>query len=105
MEEFEHLSSLGITIYKIRASKMDVQRTAWVLEQAGKRNIRVGVDMCQNLADPPQKVEDVVGFINTVHSLTKQRMLFVEEAIGPDCPEDFKALRKAIDVPFCVEKL
>jgi L-alanine-DL-glutamate epimerase-like enolase superfamily enzyme len=28
-------------------------------------------------------------------------MFFVEEALGPDCPEDFKALRKTINVPVC----
>jgi L-alanine-DL-glutamate epimerase-like enolase superfamily enzyme len=101
LRELDLLASLGIEIYKIRSVKRDILRTAWVLEEAGKRGIRVGVDMCQNLADPPQKVEDVVQFVNAVHALTDYRMVFIEEAIGPDCPEGFRELRSRIDVPVC----
>ena len=57
--------------------------------------------MCQNLADPPQAVEDVVSFVEAVHARTEHRMVFVEEAIGPDAPEGFKELRTRIDVPVC----
>lgn len=99
--EFELLQSKGIELYKIRSVKGDVHRTAWVLEQAARRGIKIGVDMCQNLADPPQAVDDVVAFIDAVHALTDQRMVFVEEAIGPDSPEDFKELRSRTDVQVC----
>ena len=99
--ELNLLDSLGIKRYKIRSIKTDILRTAWVLEQAGARGIKVGVDMCQNLADPPQEVDDVVRFVDAVHSLTNYRMLFVEEAIGPDAPEGFKELRSRIDVDVC----
>jgi L-alanine-DL-glutamate epimerase-like enolase superfamily enzyme len=101
LREFDQLAGLGITLYKIRSVKRDILRTAWVLNQAGSRGIEVGVDMCQNLADPPQAVEDVVGFVESVHALTDQRMIFVEEAIGPDCPEGFRELRNRIDVNVC----
>lgn len=101
LREFDLLQSKGIEIYKIRSVKRDIVRTAWVLEEAGKRGIRVGVDMCQNLADPPQAVDDVVAFVKAVHALTGERMLFIEEAIGPDAPEGFKQLRERIDVPVC----
>lgn len=99
--ELDLLESLGITLYKIRSIKTDVLRTAWVLEEAGRRGIEVGVDMCQNLADPPQAVDDVVAFVEAVHARTDRRMVFVEEAIGPDCPEDFRELREKIDVAVC----
>jgi L-alanine-DL-glutamate epimerase-like enolase superfamily enzyme len=99
--EMDLLGSLGIEIYKIRSVKRDILRTAWVLEEAGRRGIKVGVDMCQNLADPPQLVDDVVGFVEAVHGLTDQRMSFVEEALGPDVPEAFRELRGRIDVPVC----
>lgn len=99
--ELDLLDSLGIKRYKIRSVKTDILRTAWILEQAGARGIEVGVDMCQNLADPPQEVDDVVRFVDAVHSLTNYRMLFVEEAIGPDAPESFKELRNRIDVDVC----
>jgi len=99
--EFDLLESLGITLFKIRSIKTDVFRTAWVLKEAGRRGIEVGVDMCQNLADPPQAVDDVVEFVEAVHALTDRRMIFIEEAIGPDCPEGFRELRGKIDVPVC----
>ncbi len=99
LRELDLLGSLGIGLYKIRSVKRDVLRTAWVLEEAGRRGIRVGIDMCQNLADPPQEVDDVVAFIDGVHALTDRRIVFVEEAIGPDSPEGFKELRRRTEVP------
>ena len=101
LRELDLLESKGIELYKIRSVKGDVHRTVWVLEEAARRGIRVGVDMCQNLADPPQAVDDVVAFVEAVHTKTDQRMVFVEEAIGPDCPEGFKELRSKIDVEVC----
>lgn len=99
--ELDMLETLGITRYKIRAQRTDIHRTAWIMNEAGVRGISVGVDMCQNLADPPQAVEDVVSYIEAVQALTDRRMLFVEEAIGPDCPEGFRALRERTNVPVC----
>lgn len=101
LREMDMLDRLGITLYKIRSVKRDILRTAWVLNEAGRRGIEVGVDMCQNLADPPQEVDDVVAFVTAVHALTPHRMAFVEEAIGPDAPEGFRELRRRIDVPVC----
>ena len=101
LEELELLESMGIGIYKIRSVKEDINRTAWVLNEAGRRGISVGVDMCQNLADPPQSVDDVVRFIDDVHAQTPNRIRFVEEAIGPDCPEGFRELRRRTEVPVC----
>ena len=101
LREFELLERLGITLYKMRAVKHDILRTVWVLDEAGRRGIEVGVDMCQNLADPPQAVDDVVCYVAAVHAGTNYRMAFVEEAIGPDAPEGFRALRERIDVPVC----
>lgn len=101
LRELDQLRALKIEIYKIRSVKHDILRTAWILEEAGKLGIKVGVDMCQNLADPPQEVDDVVNFVESVHAITSYRMAFVEEAIGPDCPEEFRELRRRIDVPVC----
>jgi len=99
--ELDLLSSKGIDLYKIRSTKRDVFRTVWVMEEAARLGIQVGVDMCQNLADPPQAVDDAVAFVEAVHARTSERMAFLEEAIGPDCPEGFKELRERIDVPVC----
>lgn len=99
LRELDLLGQKGITLYKIRSVKRDLYRTAWVLEEAAKRGVKVGVDMCQNLADPPQAVDEAVAFVEAVHRLTPHRMIFLEEAIGPDEPEGFKNLRTRIDVP------
>ena len=99
--ELNLLHSLGIEKYKIRAVKGDIYRTAWILNEAGKRNIKIGIDMCQNLADPPQSVADVVHYVESVVKLTHHPILFLEEAIGPDCPEGFKELRARLDIPIC----
>ncbi|WP_282608576.1 mandelate racemase/muconate lactonizing enzyme family protein [Pelagibius sp. Alg239-R121] len=101
LKELDLLESKGIDLYKIRSVKGDVYRTVWILDEAARRGIRVGVDMCQNLADPPQAVDDVVAFVEAVHTKTDQRMVFIEEAIGPDSPEGFKELRARIDVQVC----
>ncbi|AOO83055.1 mandelate racemase/muconate lactonizing enzyme family protein [Bosea vaviloviae] len=101
IRELDLLSAKGIGIYKIRSLKRDIWRTVWALEVSAKRGIRVAVDMCQNLADPPQPVDDVVAFVEAVHARTEQRMLFLEEAVGPDSPEAFRELRQRIDVPVC----
>lgn len=99
IRELELLQSKGIELYKIRSVKRDIFRTAWILEEAAKRGISVGIDMCQNLADPPQAIEDVVHFVSEVRKVSQQPILFLEEAIGPDAPEGFKALRRQIDIP------
>ena len=99
--EFDLLASGGIDLYKMRSQKGDIHRTVWVLEQAAARGIAVGVDMCQNLADPPQPVDDAITFIEAVHQQTGERMRFLEEALGPDSPEGFAELRQRTDVPVC----
>ena len=100
LRELELLDTKGIKLYKIRSVKRDIYRTAWILEEAAKRGIRIGIDMCQNLADPPQEVGEVVRFVNAVQEVSKQPVLFLEEAIGPDSPEGFKELRRRIDIPI-----
>lgn len=99
--ELELLESLGIELYKIRANKTDIYRTAWALDTASRRGIKIGIDMCQNLADPPQAVEDVIQYVAAVRALSTQPILFLEEAIGPDAPEGFRELRSRIDIPVC----
>jgi len=100
-EELELLKSLGIKKYKIRAVKEDIYRTSWVLEEAGKYGIEVGIDMCQNLADPPQKVKDVLNYVANIRRITDKKILFLEEAIGPSNPNGFKDLRNLLDIQIC----
>lgn len=99
IRELDLLQSKGIELYKIRSVKRDIYRTAWILEEAAKRGISVGIDMCQNLADPPQTVDDVVRFVAEVRKVSQRPILFLEETIGPDAPEGFRELRSRIDIP------
>ena len=101
IRELEMLEGLGINLYKIRAVKEDIRRTAWILEEAGQRGIEIGVDMCQNLTDPPQDVKEVVDYVKAVGSLTKKNIVFLEEAIGPANPDGFKALRDCVIPKIC----
>ena len=101
VRELELLQGLGIGLYKIRAEKDDIYRTAWILDEAHRRNIEVGVDMCQNLASPPQRVTEVVDYVNAVGRLTKRKIVFLEEAIGPTSPDGFKSLRQRVTPKIC----
>ena len=101
VRELEELERLGIDLYKIRSEKDDIHRTAWILDEAGRRGINVGVDMCQNLADPPQKVKEVVDYVSAVERLTDHRIIFLEEAIGPADPDGFKALQRCVTPQIC----
>ncbi len=99
--ELAMLDSMSINLYKIRADKQDVRRTAWILNEAAKHGIEVGVDMCQNLANPPQPVDDVAAYVDAVHQHTDQRIVFLEESIGPANPAGFKALRQRVEPKVC----
>ncbi|GIT06631.1 MAG: hypothetical protein CM1200mP30_02610 [Pseudomonadota bacterium] len=46
--------------------------------------------MCQNLTGPPQDVKEVVDYVKAVGSLTKKKIVFLEEAIGPQIQMDLK---------------
>ena len=92
IEELELLKSLGIKKYKIRAVPSDIFKTAWVLKESRKYKIDVGIDMCQNLADPPITADDVINYINLVKKISKEKILFLEEAVGPMDISGFKKL-------------
>ena len=100
-DEFRLLGQLGITLYKIRAVKTDILRTAWAVNEASRRGVTVGVDMCQNLADPPQSADDVVAYLAAVAQHASHPIAFVEEAIGPDAPDAFRELRSRCRPQVC----
>ena len=45
IEELEYLKSLGIKKYKIRSTEKDIFRTAWIIEEAKKYEIEIGIDI------------------------------------------------------------
>jgi len=101
IEELELLKSLGIKKYKIRAVPSDIFKTAWVLKESRKYKIDVGIDMCQNLADPPINADDVINYINLVKKISKEKILFLEEAVGPMDISGFKKLKETLNIDIC----
>ena len=43
----------------------------------------------------------MVAYVDAVRKLTGRPIVFLEEAIGPDCPEGFKELRSRVDIKIC----
>jgi len=101
IEELELLKTLGIKKYKIRAVPSDINRTAWILKEARKYDVDVGIDMCQNLADPPINSNDVINYINYVKNISKEKILFLEEAVGPMDIKGFKKLKETLNIDIC----
>lgn len=101
IEELEYLKSLGIKKYKIRSTEKDILRTAWIIEEAKKYKIEIGIDMCQNLADPPLSADEVINFVNNVQKITSEKILFLEEAVGPTDVNGFKKLKDKFDIKIC----
>jgi len=101
IEELELLKTLGIKKYKIRAVPSDINRTAWVLKEARKYDVDVGIDMCQNLADPPINSNDVIDYINYIKKISKEKILFLEEAVGPMDIKGFKKLKETLNIDIC----
>ena len=101
IEELELLKSLAIKKYKIRSVPNDIYKTAWVLKEARKYGIDVGIDICQNLADPPISADAVISYINAVKKITKENILFLEEAVGPMDINGFKKLKETLKIAIC----
>ena len=101
IEELDYLKSLGIKKYKIRSTEKDILRTAWILQEANKYKIEIGIDMCQNLADPPLSSQEVISFINDVRKISSENILFLEEAVGPTDIKGFKKLKENFDIKIC----
>lgn len=99
--ELDLLESLGIDLFKIRAQNFEATKTIWTLEAAGKRNIRVGVDMCQNLANPAQTVADIMRYLTEVEAGTSRSIVFLEEALGPMDLDRYPALRAKTRIKIC----
>ena len=101
IEELEYLKSLGVKKYKIRSTEKDILRTAWILQEANKYKIEIGIDMCQNLTDPPLSAQEVISFINDVRKISSENILFLEEAVGPTDIKGFKKLKENFDIKIC----
>jgi L-alanine-DL-glutamate epimerase-like enolase superfamily enzyme len=95
--EFDLLVESGIDRFKIRALTTQPEKAAWTLEQAAERGIDVGIDMTQSLADPAQKVPDVVRFLDSVREHTEERIAFLEDPLNPFDTDGYRLLRRKVD--------
>ena len=80
----------------MRAKKKLTKRVG-VFAQGLANNIKIAIDMTQNLAIPSQSIEDVLRFVDEI-GYTEQ-IAFIEEAFGPDSAEDFPQLRAKTTIP------
>lgn len=97
--ELDAVAALGIDTFKIRARGHEADKAAWTMERAAGLGIGVAIDMAQNLADPGQSVEDVMGFLKAVRSRTSRPIAFLEEALGPARAGGYPELRAAAGCP------
>lgn len=95
-KEFEQIQRLGCDVFKIRARKEDVYKARWCLEHGSQTDIRIAIDMTQNLAMPSQSIDDISNFLQQVGF--NDRIAFIEEALGPDAIDQFPALRSQVDI-------
>jgi L-alanine-DL-glutamate epimerase-like enolase superfamily enzyme len=96
-EEFERAVAMGMDLFKIRVRGgfTDVGRTVWALEAGAHYGLHVGVDMSQNLGQPPQSAAEALAYVNAVHRHTPERIAFLEEAVGPMDLDGFRQMRSA----------
>lgn len=92
-DEVASLVQRGILTFKIRARPGEWRKTVWTMEHAGRQSVAVAVDMVQNLANPGQRVEEVLAFLREVSGKTCQQMAFLEEALGLEDLERYPQLR------------
>lgn len=97
-EEIDAVAALGLRTFKIRARPGQDGKAAWTLEHAARRGVAVAVDMVQNLANPGQRVEEALAFLDAVRRRTARELAFLEEALGLDDLEQYPRLRETSGV-------
>ena len=90
---------LGIGLWKIRAQVGDPLKMAWCLGEAARAGVETGVDMVQSLAQPAQEPVAVARFLAETAERAGRLPAFVEDPVGADAHDDWRALREAIEPP------
>ncbi|MDX2008463.1 MAG: mandelate racemase/muconate lactonizing enzyme family protein [Meiothermus sp.] len=92
--ELERLQAWGIGLFKIRARAHQVAKTVWTMRAAEPFGLEVAVDMTQNLANPAQPLQKVLGYLEAVEAATGRKPYFLEESLGPFDSESLPRLRQ-----------
>lgn len=99
--EFDRIQTLGFEVVKIRARRHQPEKARWCVEAGRQRDLRVAIDMGQNLVIPSQSIADILRFLKEAGLDGKERPAFLEEALGPQEIGTYAALRAELpDVPI-----
>jgi L-alanine-DL-glutamate epimerase-like enolase superfamily enzyme len=97
-EEFKYLTGLGIGHFKIRARNHQVNKAIWCMERGMASDIKIAIDMTQNLADPGQSIHEILQFHRQITSNTNAAPFFFEEVLGVHNGSAYPELRSQIPV-------
>jgi L-alanine-DL-glutamate epimerase-like enolase superfamily enzyme len=97
-KEFDYLDTLGIKFFKIRARNNQIKKAAYVFQKARQKDIRIAIDMTQNLANPGQRISEIIDFYNQIADYSSSEIFFFEEVLGPSNGDLYPELRKKIPV-------
>ena len=95
-KELKYIDQLGISIFKIRARKENMDKAIWTINMAGEIGMKVAIDMTQNLVSPGQKTEDVLEFEKFIHEHTGELPFFLEESLGMNYINEYPRLKKEV---------
>jgi len=92
--ELERLDDLGVDVFKIRSTVLEVAKTSWVLDRAAEREMRVAVD----LMTTGRSVKEIFKFVQTVRKESSGELAFLEEPLDREALEDYGELRSRLDI-------
>lgn len=93
-EELDRALAMRVGLFKMRSLRgEDLERCAWTVKAACRRDLDVAVDLSQNLASTPNRWSDSLEFCRRLQDRTGSRLAFLEEAVGPFDLDGFWRLR------------
>ena len=93
IRELDEVQQSGIKLFKIRARKEQVDKANLYIRHAGEKDIKIAIDMTQNLVVPGQTVDDVIRFRKSLCA----QPFFIEEPLGPSHIHEYPLLRRQLD--------
>lgn len=95
-DELSRLETLGVDVYKIRATIDELDKVEWVVKQAREHGIRVAVDMMESDTPRASKPKDVVQFLEALRERTGETLAFLEEPLGEKDIDNYAWLRSSV---------
>lgn len=95
-KEMDYLTNLGIKYFKIRARNTQKKKVKYVLQKSEQKQLRIAIDMTQNLANPGQTISEIYNFYKTIKDYTTTDLFFLEEVLGLNNMDLYPRLRKKV---------